>query len=254
MATILIIGCGWLGRSLASSLKLNGCSVLCTTRSIERCVELSQDGLDVFQYSLGEKFQSKQLANIGTVVIAVPPSKDSDYLQNLSETTEYLREKRIILASSTSAYPSSGEFSEDCSIKTPSNPTVFKAEQIVKRVAKHLLVIRFGGLYNTTTRHPGNWMKNKSEISDGWVNMITEEDAVGVIEYFISSKPNETGLYNAVEPGKIKKSEFYTLACRHLGIPTPRFKVINESKWISSEKLRKVGYTFKYSHPTEVFK
>lgn len=251
---ILIIGCGWLGKALARSLSSKGIKVVCTTRSEKSKNQLLSQGLQAFKYELGQDFTSIDLKQIDTVVIAVPPSKDEGYLNHLRQSIIQLANKRIIFASSTSYYPKTGSFNEESTFSNPANPKVLEAEQVLSSNVNNALILRFGGLYNTSDRHPGKWMKNKSEMPDGYANMIPQEDAVGAIEYFIVDEPATQGCFNVVSPVKIKKSEFYALACSDFGVKVPLFIPTSESKWIASEKILKAGYSFKVKHPIDYFK
>ena len=109
-------------------------------------------------------------------------------------------------------------------------------------------VVRFGGLIGDD-RHPIKFLAGRKNIEnpDAPINMIHQEDCIGIIEKIIHADSwNET--FNAVAPFHPSRKDYYTNKAIALNLPLPEFNESKPSigKWIVSTKIEAVlGYNFK---------
>ncbi|MGB0166385.1 MAG: hypothetical protein ACPF8V_05975 [Luteibaculum sp.] len=246
----LILGCGWFGLPLGKELVQLGFHVHGTITRDEKAHELEKSNIQPHIYLLGQKMEAlaKEIgSNPELIVIAIPPSKADGYIEKLSislhQIQTYFPNTYIQSVSSTGYYPSFGEYAEDTAFTLPpASPKVFEAEQLLAKQNHSLCVLRMGGLYNSDDRHPGHWFQGKTVISDGFVNMIHQMDAVNACIYLFQKI--KKGVYNVVPPLKLSKKDFYSMAFENLQREIPDFEPCEKYKWVDGTKLYQEGFRF----------
>lgn len=261
MANYIIFGAGWLGQALAISLKEIGHRVVATCRSTSSVDSLQNKGIEAFQFQLGAMDLPPTISRLDKpiIVIAIPPSGSDSYAEDISKLADYIEENytdyHLVYCSSTGYYPAFGHFTEDSeqTDQDASSKAVYAAEKQLKILEKDkVLILRFGGLFNTQDRHPGNWFKGKNEIPEGYANMVHQDDAVGAI--IKASTEKNFGAFNIVSPVKTTKSSFYTKAFEHLNKKAPTFIVTGKEKLVESCRLETLGYEYIYPSCADAFK
>jgi nucleoside-diphosphate-sugar epimerase len=272
---ITILGCGWLGLSLAKSLLAKGYEVKGSTTSESKLDVLKNAGISPFQIQLEEHQIIGKIDGFfnetDVLVIDIPPglrrevatSNEMTFVNKVKTLIPFIENsgiKKVVFVSSTSVYGDGFpivEITED----TKPNPDTESGKQLV--IAETLLqsnphfkttVIRFGGLLGDD-RHPIKFLAGKTNVEnpDAPVNMIQREDCIGIIETLIdkglrqaqSDNWNET--FNAVAPQHPTRKEYYHKKAEILNLPLPTFVENSESigKIISSKKVETIlGYSF----------
>jgi nucleoside-diphosphate-sugar epimerase len=137
---------------------------------------------------------------------------------------------------------------------TESGKQLLEAEQLLQSSEKfETAVIRFGGLIGSD-RHPIKFLSGKTNIEnpDAPINLIHQEDCIGIIEKILREAQienfswNET--FNAVAPFHPTRKEYYTQKAIEFNLPLPHFNESKPSigKLIQCEKVERVlGYSFK---------
>ncbi|BAX82231.1 Rossmann-fold NAD(P)-binding domain-containing protein [Labilibaculum antarcticum] len=264
--TISILGCGWLGLPLAKFFIKNGYSVKGSTPTPEKISILAENGIIPYRILLNPEINTDfdaDFFNSEIIVVNFPPKRREDieefHPQQFKALIEQVRLssiKKLIFISSTSVYANLNRI-----VTEADNQISEKNSGKALRVVENMLlaqddfktsIIRFGGLIGYD-RKPGRFfskMKNAVE-GDTPVNLIHQDDCIGIISHVI-----ENGLwgetYNACCPEHPTRKEFYIKAAKSGGFELPQF-VANKStfKIISSAKLEKTNYKFKYANPIE---
>ncbi len=251
-----IIGLGWLGLPLAKSLLNKGFLVLGTIRS--RSVGLSHEH---FSHVLFDPLAKKQaltpyFGELDVLVLAFTPSKTDEkaYAKDCVRMLDLISPScKVIQISSTSIYPQrNGTFNEvdypAGSVKT--NAIGYAELALSSMLRDRLTIIRLSGLVGPK-RYPVTAMakSGKTYQAKDRVNLIHQEDAIGLIEHVIQQKLwNKT--INGCATEHPFKGELYTAMASKLGIDPPLFEDKTRSERIISNKLSiDLGYTYMYPNP-----
>jgi nucleoside-diphosphate-sugar epimerase len=245
MRNVSILGCGWLGKSLAASFIEEGFSVKGSTTSEEKIEILEVLGIETHLVNISESKKIDSFLETDILIIAIT-SKDIDGFENLISQIQNSVVQKVIFISSTSVYGSLNKVmtEEDTVLK---NPLTTIENLFRENIFFDTTIIRFGGLFGDD-RHPGNWFANNRKISQpkGFVNMIHREDCIEIIHEIIDQNSwNST--FNACANQHPTRRDFYTTAKLSKGFKVPEFEENEEYKWkiISSDKVQNVlGYEF----------
>jgi hypothetical protein len=110
-------------------------------------------------------------------------------------------------------------------------------------------VLRLGGLIKNGGRHPVYYLDGRKAIANpyGPVNLIEQEDAVGLLYAIITAK-NIQPVYHGVFPWHPSRKEYYIQKARELSLSPLEFNETKNSigKTISTEKTSQyLKFTFK---------
>jgi nucleoside-diphosphate-sugar epimerase len=245
MRNVSILGCGWLGKSLAASFLEEGFSVKGSTTSEEKIEILELLGIEthLVNISVFEEFDS--FLDTDILIIAIT-SKDIEGFENLISQIQKSLVQKVMFISSTSVYKSLNRVvtEEDAVLKSPLTTieNLFRENTFFETT-----IIRFSGLFGGD-RHPANWFTNDRKIPQpkGFVNMIHRADCIKIIHEIINQNCwNST--FNACTNHHPTRRDFYTIAKLSKGFKVPEFEENEEYTWkiISSDKVQKVlGYEF----------
>jgi len=249
---ISILGCGWLGFPLATSLISEGFAVKGSTTSPDKLEVFKLAGIDPYlvrfnKFTLPPDLQV--LLEAETLIIAIPPGrKNPDGFNNYRQMVKFICESipntsisSIIFISSTSVYPNANnivdEFS-DIFPETESGKLLADSEILLRNLPVRVMILRLAGLIGPQ-RMPGNFFAGKTQIPDGQapINLIHRNDVINLIHFLIES-PDASGIYNGCAPTHPTKTEFYTLAAEKENLELPQF-IPEKISWkiISSVRL-----------------
>ena len=270
---IAILGCGWLGLSLAKSLLSKGYEVKGSTTSESKLDVLKNAGISTFQIQLEEH---QIIGNIedflketNVLVIDIPPglrreistSNEMTFVNKVKTLIPFIEKsgiQKVVFVSSTSVYGDGFPIVE-ITEETKPNPDTESGKQLV--VAETLLqsnphfkttVIRFGGLLGDD-RHPVKFLAGRTNVenSEAPVNMIQREDCIGIIEEILKQVQHDNWewnqTFNAVAPQHPTRKDYYHKKAEIFNLPLPTFAENSESKgkMISSKKVETIlGYSF----------
>jgi len=262
-SSVGIIGCGWLGKALATRLLEKGRSVLATTSKASNVEQLGAMGINAQQLTLPtsvEQLIAHDIFAQHCLVIAIPPQfrlGKADYADKIALLVNVAQQRglvqRIILVSSTAVYNDlAGQVNEDnaLNLTTEKVQVLNQAEKIALNFSKQSNVLRLAGLVGPE-RHPGKFLLANKTLSNSRapVNLIHQKDAVGLIESLLQEK-YIPGIFNGVSDTHISKQEYYQAAATALALTLPTMSqetISNESKIVSGEKAKYVlGYKFVY--------
>ncbi|WP_254453179.1 NAD(P)H-binding protein [Winogradskyella undariae] len=262
---ISIIGCGWLGFSLATKLVELGFKVQGSTTSRDKLEVLKLHGIAPFLVSLTESGVSEECAQFltgsDTVIINIPPGLRRNPNKNHVVEIEHLIHqiekqsiKHVLYISSTSVYEDEVPFPV-ITAKTLPNASADNGKQLIE-IEKMLqsnpyfktTILRFGGLIGDE-RHPAKFLSGRKGISnpEAPINLIHRTDCISIIAHILDNDLWGTTL-NAVYPSHICKKDYYTNYCAAKNLPLPEFSTAEESKGKIVESkilVQLLNYTFK---------
>ena len=275
MRQISILGCGWLGLPLAKSLIEKGYSVNGSTTSVDKISVLKNAGITPFQISLGEDEIKGEidlfLANSEILIIDIPPklrgdSKDTStalsmtFVEKIQTLVPFIAKssvEKVIFVSSTSVYSDDNSTITEALEPHPdseSGKQLLASEKLLQSNTNFkTTVVRFGGLIGDD-RHPIKFLAGRKNIEnpDAPINMIHQEDCIGIIEEILRQAQNDklewNETFNAVAPFHPSRKDYYTNKAIALNLPLPEFNESQPSvgKLILSTKIEAVlGYNFK---------
>lgn len=254
MQQISILGCGWLGFSLAISLQRKGFSIKGSTTSNDKIPFLKNEKIDPYLISLTENTVvgniDSFLEGSQTLLINVPPGMKgqnafpfSKKIQALIPLIEKSSIKQLLFVSSTSVFNDfQGQVNEDTLPQpdTDSGKELLKTEQLLlKNDSFETTIVRFGGLIGED-RHPVNFLAGRVNLSGGEapVNLIHRADCMGIIEAIIENQ-FWGKILHGVSPQHPSKKVYYTEKALQKNLIPPDFKLeeARNDKCVSSRYL-----------------
>lgn len=245
----LIIGCGYVGLTVAREWVKQGHQVSALTRSEKNARKFTESGI---QPVLGDITQPESLENLpesDTVLYAVGFDRSSDksrreiYVTGLDHALKVLKQRtqKVIYLSSTSVYgQTAGEWVDENSVCEPERENgqiCLEAEQLfdqhgylstsVRRSKTPTAVIlRLAGIYG-----PGRLLARMEQIKageplagnpDAWLNLIHLTDIVQTI-LKCDTSIHLADRYLVSDSRPITRQEYYDTLARLLNAPEPRF-------------------------------
>jgi nucleoside-diphosphate-sugar epimerase len=272
--SVSIIGCGWLGKALAKSLIADHYHVLGTTQQQDKLVELTALGIKAELLSLPidiSHVKEKEIFLSSSLIICIPPQirqGKTDYADKVSQIVTAAEQgsvEKIILISTTAVYSDLlGNIDESSCLNESSAKVTLLAEAEKRALSfnKQSIVLRAAGLVGKH-RHPGSFLRHKRMLTapNAWVNLIHQQDVIGVITELLS-RSDITGVYNLASKMKMNKRALYSIAAKALKLEEPIFdkqeldqagvhkNSANElGKLIISDKIRQsLVYQFQYDN------
>src|SRR5690554_3524597 len=110
MASVSILGCGWLGLPLAEKMKSLGYEVKGSTTTSSKMLHLQQLGIHAFKVQLPDKNLTPDFFKSDYLVINIPPKTAQAGVNNHFDSLQSIIHlipptQKIIYISSTSVYP-----------------------------------------------------------------------------------------------------------------------------------------------------
>ena len=245
MNNISILGCGWLGKPLATSFIEDGFSVKGSTTSEEKVPVLEALDIDTYLVNISDFEEFDAFLDADILIIAIT-SKDIDGFESLIAQIQESTIQKVVFISSTSVY---GKLNK---VMTEEDPVLNTPLTVIENLFKEntffeTTIIRFSGLFGGN-RSPANWFKDGRAIPQpkGFVNMIHREDCIEIIQEVIAQDCWNT-IFNACANHHPTRKEFYSIAKLSAGFKEPEFETPEVYEWkiISSEKVQRVlGYEF----------
>ena len=253
-----IIGCGWLGFTLAQRLVKDTFVVHGSTRSEEKREQLEK--AEIIAHVLnGDDFYSTHdwLNLLDVLILNIPPSAfDEDYGKAMLSIAKQLNVNcNVIFVSSTSVYP---DFNRAVNEQTPATGTnrngavVRKAEQLlIDELGGRLTILRMAGLVGGK-RHPVRFLSGRTlKGGDAPINLVHREDCIGVIRKVVDR--NFWGeIINVCASQHPKKKAYYEKIATESGLESPEFLEGNEIgyKIVDNRKSKEqLGYQYRFDNP-----
>ena len=250
-----IVGCGWLGESLAEFYLEKGEQVFGTTRTPSKAISLKKLGVETFLLNSFDD-DLRWLKTMDVLVLNIPPSSFvEDYARFMVHIVRHIgTHTKVIFISSTSVYDNRNNVVDENEVfvgNSPRGKNVYQTEKELERaLGSGLTIIRMAGLVGKE-RHPAKFMAGKNYPGkEEPINLIHLKDCIGLIDAVIEKKYwGET--INGCASEHPKKSEYYTWAANEFRLDAPLFTPEKtDFKIISNEKSRMIlGYSYRYDSP-----
>ncbi|MEM9154839.1 MAG: SDR family oxidoreductase [Cyanobacteria bacterium P01_F01_bin.33] len=269
-----IIGCGYVGMTLAEYWQQRGHVVTGTTTSDRRIPQLRAVTSRAV-VAAGNDFDAMRslVQDQDTVVVCVAPTgvqavDAGVYARTYIETAETLtrslsqssRVKQLVYLSSCSVYGDRrGEWVDESTRPTFSegrSRILQEAEDILLQATNNdsyrTCILRLGGIYGPGRELvrmfaglAGQTLPGKGDRVTNWIHL---DDIVGAIEFARAHQLQ--GIYNLVDDGKLPLRQLVELVCDRYGLPNARWDVSRaastrrSSLRVSNQKLKDAGFHF----------
>jgi nucleoside-diphosphate-sugar epimerase len=266
--TISILGCGWLGISLAEQLREAGYVVKGSTTKPAKLELLAQKGILPYLVQLEGGLLNKADAdffNTDLCIISLTPSGAGQEKDTYVEAMHAIKERLkpgcgVIMISSTSIYPDLNRVVTEDDVRQAQdagNKSIAAAEDVWRQALQEgtlqTTIVRCAGLmgYN---RMPGRYFAGKTGLpgANTPVNLIHRDDVTAILLQIIQNgKWGE--VLNLVADEHPAKRDLYIKNAKEFGFAEPGFDEAHANpayKTVSNARLKKItGYSFKYPSP-----
>jgi nucleoside-diphosphate-sugar epimerase len=271
-----ILGCGYVGLELARQLQGDH-AVVGVRRSEARLAVVEETGAEAIQADVTDAESLDAVPDVDALVFAASSGGRGAeaarrvYVEGLRTAIESFGARddspdRLVYTSSTGVYGDhDGDWVDEA---TPLEPTTEKttvlaeAERIAREVApEHGIdgsVARFAGLYGPDRYRLERYLEGP--VTEGYLNMIHQEDAAGVVRFMLTD--TDADLLLAVDDEPVDKWAFADWLADECGVERPPKRTKAErldddiseaarrriltSKRCSNDRLRELGYEFRY--------
>lgn len=248
METFTILGAGWLGKTLAFSLK-NDLKIKLSSRNEEKAKELEKYGFSSYILNEENLTSLEQLLDTDYLFINYPPSKFENYLLFLKKIYNHPKItniKKIIFISSTSIYPNiDGIFTEDFLLHNFGKKIVFDSEKLV--LEKSHIIFRVSGLLGED-RIAGKRLANKIvDFPKSLINFVHKQDVINATIFVINKNLN--GIFNLCSKQHPQKKELYSFNASKYNFEKPIFDENNTqfiNRIIDGSKIENLGFQYKF--------
>lgn len=235
-----ILGCGWLGYELALQLKKQGYEVRGTSRTDEKLLQLSENGIHAFKIDLQEDkiYGDVQgfLKGLDVLVMDIPPglrqNPESDFAFRIKLFMRFVQAyeiNKVLFISSTSVFEDTEElptYDEHALPNATSNhgKKIIAAEQVVQEMAYQSTIIRPCGLIGDD-RHPIKMLAGRKGIKnpEAPINLVTRDHVNAIIIKVIAGTLDAPVIHAVSEP-HIRRKAYYQNAAQEFGLEAPVFE------------------------------
>jgi nucleoside-diphosphate-sugar epimerase len=231
VATILIVGCGYLGTRVAPLLLERGDRVLATTRKPDRAEAFRSQGIEPVLFDV---LQGGDLPPAQAVIHAVGLDRTQGasmrevYVAGLARVLDATRAvPRFLHVSSTSVYghQDGSWLREDA----PTEPTeesgkvVLEAERLLLTRRPNAVILRFAGIYGPGRRIGEAGLRAGKPVAadpDKYLNLIHVEDGARAV---VAALDRGNGLYHIADGQPVLRRDFYGYLASLIGAAPPTF-------------------------------
>ena len=275
-ATMLIVGCGYIGQRLAQQLISNHQPVTGVVRSAESLLQLEHLSINALQCDLDVAGLPAGSTKDQTVVVCMPPPSmgeiDTRTTQLITGFAQSGQPKRVVYLSTTGVYGDChGEWVDET---WPAKPEVDRAKRRWsaeqqwqawrEQTQGELIILRVAGIYGPE-KLPLMRLRKKlpmvSEADAPWTNRIHADDLVTAL--LTAAVKGESGaVYNACDGQPGNMTDYFNQVADLAGLERPRIismdearkelsdgllSYLSESRRLSNRKLvEELGVTLKY--------
>ncbi|PTX99896.1 hypothetical protein DB346_18985 [Verrucomicrobia bacterium LW23] len=263
---VLILGCGYVGRTLARQLQERGIPVLGWVRSADSVAELEAEKIPAIHGNIAEPAAWEKLADQQFRAMVHCASSERGgpegyrlvYYWGLYQAIVHGRGAPLVFVSSTSVYAqTSGEWVDETS---RAEPTVETGRILRKAEAMALgaggSVLRLAGIYGPGRSALAQKYLNGEAVLEGdgrrVINQIHRDDAASAIRRLLEIEC-PCGIFNGVDDEPVDAITFYTWCARFFNRPLPPYGPVRTdrkrgltNKCVSNRALRATGWAPRY--------
>ncbi|SEK40507.1 SDR family oxidoreductase [Haloferax larsenii] len=277
---VAILGCGYVGLELARDLVADGHEVWGVRRSDEGLDAVSETGAEAVRADVTDSESLSAVPDVDHVVFAASSggrgaeAARTVYVDGLRTAIDHFAARddapdRLVYTSSTGVYGDhGGDFVDE---ETPLEPTTDKTRVLAEaeRVAREYAaekgidgtVARFAGLYGPDRYRLERYLSGP--VTAGYLNMVHRDDAAGSVRFLLEEDRARDEVVLVVDDEPVSKHEFADWLADECGVPRPekyskeerlaaddlseaaRRRILT-SKRCSNDRLRELGYEFRY--------
>lgn len=261
---IVIIGCGWLGKQLASKLFAENFQVFGTRQSAEGLAELPAGvqplllklPLDFADAALLEAFRESWL------ICAIPPSarqqsaeQYAQQLQSLVALAQQAGSRGMIHCSSTGVYQGlSGDVDEQSILSDHPRVRQLSAAEHILQQLPHCVTIRLAGLIGPG-RNPARFGQGRTLSGPELpVNLVHVIDICQFVLTLLRHLPAvEHQVFNLCCPEHPEKAAFYHAAAANVGLPPVSFVAAEEParRVLSNRSAQLADFSYQFQSPVQ---
>lgn len=237
LSSILVFGCGYLGREVVKSSVFQGHRVWATTRRRSKMAAIEQMGAEPVLADWTDHRTLRGLPPVDRILVAVSydrhdrQSRYDSQVGGLGRLLEVVpAETHLCYISTTGVYhQTDGSWVDECSPARPRREggrVHLQAEALLHRRRPNSLstILRLAGIYG-----PGRVPRVADVVAGrpiasppaGYLNLIHVADAASVIQNAWSRQRN--GMYVVADDQPMIRREFYAEIARQCGSPAPQF-------------------------------
>ncbi len=275
MASLLLFGCGYLGRRVADIWLTNKQQVVAVTRFAERAAVWKQEGIEPRVGDVADAESLGALPLSDTVLFAVGFDRragatiESVFVTGLRNVLDRLPKKtqRIIYISSTGVYgQNDGQWVDENAICQPTRPgakACLAAERLLFQhpLGRRAIVLRAAGLYGPRRIPRRREIENGEAIpvpAAGFLNLVHVDDAARVVRTVACADRQQLSkIYNVSDGAPVQRADYFRELARLLQSPPPTFATPDPSshaaqrattdKRVSNLRLREeLGASFQF--------
>jgi len=241
MKTVLILGCGYVGRAVGLHERTQGNRVLAVTRNEGMADQLRSEGMDAFVGNVHETGWHTMAENVDwalNCVSAAAPSLEGyrlSYIDGNRSFADWMGRSgfsgRAIYTSSVSVYPENGGGwveEDDARASSERSEFILESERVFLESTNPAAktVLRLGGIYGPDR----SFLANRIAKADGalpgygdyFLNLIRLEDIVGAIGAVFRSE-NGGGVFSVVDDAPMLREDLVRELSTRMKVPAPRF-------------------------------
>jgi len=269
-----IIGCGYVGHSVAVEWKKEGHYISTTTRRPERVAQLKNFVDSVCL--LNEQTFPTYIEQQEVLLICVAPDASSDYVSTYLHTAKQVATqasrapflRQIIYTSSTSLYGDhQGEWVDEESplhFQNENQQILYETEKILLDCSSpnlHVCILRLGEIYGPGREIEERLRRNQNHFFAGsgasFTNLIHLNDIVKALGFVTSAVSRLRGIYNLCSDFHISRKQFYDQICQKEKIPFIQWDPTRSTshggnRRVSNQKIKNEGFVF--THPLYEFR
>ena len=255
---ILMLGCGDVGLRLANALIDEGHQLTIIKRS-----PLTGIKATVIEQDISQSFSLNGLAPDYVFIILSPSASTAEAYQqvfvegvkNVAQALQGHMPKRVFFVSSTSVYgQDAGQWIDEQSATEPTrfNGQILReAEDLCWQIWPNSTVLRCGGIYGAGRLRLVNWVQSGREVQqNAWTNRVHVADVVGILLFLLECIEQQRALdkvYLAVDDCSVLQEEVLDWLAQQLNLPfVPKVAAVPSNKRLSNQRIKSLGYVFKY--------
>ncbi len=257
----LILGCGWVGQSVADKWLADGHEVWASTTSVEKYHCLQDSGIFAFQYD----FDTNDLpveempATFDFILVSIPATNRHSVevlktrFEHVHTFLARLHYKKLIFLSSVGIYPDISARIDEASLEEGDLNEKLRLAERSMQLLSNAYVFRLGGLFGKNRIFAKYFENRVCTTGAQRANFVHLDDVMALLELAFRSSLRQP-IYNLVAPEHPLKRDVVIASALKNSMALPKSFQNDESfqKVVLGASLQdELNYTFKYPSPLD---
>ena len=260
---VLIVGCGWVGKNIASHLLEAGCTLWATSRTPEKAAQLDQLGLHahVVDFDREGAFEAwNGPTSFDAVVISVPVTRKDAYetvasrFDRLASFLNRLSFRQSFFFGSVGIYPRESAVVDEDSVPLHRLDKKLRlGETTLREAFPDVNVLRLGGLFGLERIVAKYFAGKVCEVGYQTTNFVHVNDICRILQLMLKKQIGRR-TYNVVCPEHPLKKDVIMASAAKYGYDLPVLftEADHTAKIVSSARLvAELDYSFVYRSPLQ---